>query len=600
MKTSIIVPVLNNMVLTQAMIDSVETYTPEEYEFIFVDNGSQDGINQWLKYNMKPNWRLIENERNEGFPRACNQGMAIADGDCILLLNTDVLVSPEWLKGLHECLNCAPDIGIVGPKSNFVSGAQLVTEGAYSNADEFIAFAKDFRKSFRGLYLPRYRVVGFCFLFKRELIDRIGYFDERFTPGNFEDDDYCLRALAAGYRNMICGDVFIHHHGTKSHDPSTYQAILDANQKKFEAKWDELTPKTVSAVMIVKDEEETLKRCLDALSPQVDEIIVVDTGSKDKTREIAGSYDKVRLYDFEWNDDFSEARNFANSRATGEWLFSVDADEVVTGLGDAMKKRVYPYEAVRVNTRNYTDNVRVTGWKPNVGEYPDQEIGSGWFGSEKIRLWRNHPKVCWEYPVHEVLENSVYYLGWRITTDYSIQVHHYGRLKDGYEYGHGSRYYDLLHKQFQSGKNDLRSLEQLATQAQGLEKWQDAINFWMEVLKIEPENSTAFLNLGHSYASLGNWPEAKKWSHKAWKANPEAKETSMNVAICEHMTGGDEDLAVKICDDLIAKHPLYPLPRGLLGAIQTLRANREEGEGKTNGSKNDERSQSQPADQRDA
>jgi glycosyltransferase involved in cell wall biosynthesis len=343
---------------------------------------------------------------------------------------------------------------------------------------------------------------------------------------------------------------------------------------KFEQKWDELTGKTISAVMIVKDEDEMIGKCLQAIEPQVDEIIVVDTGSKDKTRTIAKTFKKVKLYRRKWIDDFSDARNFANSKATKDWIFSVDADEVVTGLAEARKTLIHPFMAVRVQTRNYTDNVRVTGWHPNLGEYPE-ETASGWFASEKIRLWKRHPKVCFEYPVHEVVEDSIYFLGWKIISDYSIQVHHYGRLKDGYEYGHGSRYYDLLHKQFKSGKNDIRSLEQLATQAQGLGKFEDAINFWMELLKIDQDNSTAFLNLGHSYASMGNKNEARKWSKKAWMMNPTSKEAAMNVALCEHMIGGDIELAEKICEDLIQKHPQYPLPQALLNTTHKLRENRQ-------------------------
>jgi GT2 family glycosyltransferase len=566
---SIIIPLFNNLDLTKSCIESIEEFTPEEYEIIFVDNGSKDGTGDYLKFNMKPNWKLIENNENKGFPVACNQGMCLSEGEYILILNNDTVVSPEWLKGMLECINSADDIGIVGPRTNNVSGAQAVKDGFYNDYDSYVKYAINFRKAMKGLYLPRWRIVGFCYLFKRQLIDEIGYFDERFTPGNFEDDDYCLRAMEAGYRNMICSDVFIHHHGSMSHDKSTFAQILEANQKKFVDKWDTLTLKSMSAVMIVKNEEEHLQRCLEALAPQVEEIIIVDTGSSDKTKEIASKFDKVKLYEREWIDDFSDARNFANSKATMNWIFSIDADEVVTGLKEAKEKLVHPYMAIRVNTRNYTDNVRTTGWQPCVGEYKE-EFASGWFPSEKVRIWRNHPKVCFEYPVHEVVENSIYYLGWKIVTDYSIQVHHYGRLKDNYEYGHGSKYYDLLKKQLESGKNDLRSLEQLATQAQGLKHFDDAIKYWEEVLKIEPDNGTAHLNMGHSYASMGNWVMAQKYSKNAWRLKP-SKESAMNVAVGEYMLRGDWKLATKICEDLIEKYPNYPLPQGLLGAIKKLK-----------------------------
>lgn len=85
---------------------------------------------------------------------------------------------------------------------------------------------------------------------------------------------------------------------------------------------------TISLCMIVKNEEAILKRCLDSIADLVEEIIIVDTGSKDKTKEIAKQYTS-QIYDFEWIDDFSAARNFAFSKATKEYIYSADADEVL-------------------------------------------------------------------------------------------------------------------------------------------------------------------------------------------------------------------------------------------------------------------------------
>ena len=85
---------------------------------------------------------------------------------------------------------------------------------------------------------------------------------------------------------------------------------------------------TISLVMIVKNEEAVLARCLDTVKNLMDEIIIVDTGSTDKTKEIAAEYTD-KIYDFKWVDDFSEARNFAFSKATMDYIYSCDADEVI-------------------------------------------------------------------------------------------------------------------------------------------------------------------------------------------------------------------------------------------------------------------------------
>lgn len=85
---------------------------------------------------------------------------------------------------------------------------------------------------------------------------------------------------------------------------------------------------TISLCMIVKNEEKVLARCLDSVKDLVDEIVIVDTGSEDATKQIAASYTD-KIYDFEWINDFSAARNFAFSKATCEYIYSADADEVI-------------------------------------------------------------------------------------------------------------------------------------------------------------------------------------------------------------------------------------------------------------------------------
>ena len=86
--------------------------------------------------------------------------------------------------------------------------------------------------------------------------------------------------------------------------------------------------KEISLCMIVKDEEKVIGRCLESVKDLVDEIIIVDTGSKDKTKEIVSKFTD-KIYDFEWVNDFAKARNFSFSKATKDYILWLDADDVI-------------------------------------------------------------------------------------------------------------------------------------------------------------------------------------------------------------------------------------------------------------------------------
>ena len=564
--TSIIIALWNQLAYTQQCVESIEAYTPEDHEIIFIDNGSTDGTFEWLTGILPKhqNYKIIKNETNLGWVKATNQGIELSRGEYICFLNNDTVVSKEWLKGLIDCVESAKDVGVVGARSNYVSGPQIVTDTAdgYDTLMKYQVFAENYRNAFKGCYIPYWRIVLFCGLVKRSVLDKVGLFDERFYPGNFADDDWCLRACLAGYRNLICSDVFIHHHGSVSFKSIDFNANLAESENTYNDKWH--VANTISVCMIAKDEQDCIARAIKSVYDVADEIIVIDTGSVDETKRVAASCgEKVRVYDFPWVDDFSTARNFANSKARMAWIFSLDADEYVTGLAD-LKAALRHYYGYRIVTRNYTTNPLFNNVTFNTGA-SDIEAGIGWFPSTKIRLWPNDDRITFEYPVHEVVENSVYYLGMGIIEDKNVVVHHYGRMDEAYDDKHGEKYYHLLHKQFESGKNDLRSVEQLAIQAQGLKRYDDAKKFWHEVIKIDPEGELAPANLCHCWAEEGNWQEARRWAQIACDRAPGSRDAAMNLALCE-FHHENYDLAEKMCRDLMTKHPYSPLTEGLLNA----------------------------------
>ncbi|HCV43755.1 MAG TPA: hypothetical protein DGH68_09755, partial [Bacteroidetes bacterium] len=240
--TSIIILTYNNLDFTKKCIQSVQRNTRAPYEIIVVDNCSTDGTRRWLE-EMREKEQLhccILNEENVGFPAGVNQAINRAPGEYILLLNNDTIVTKGWLKRMIDVAESDPAIAIVGPMSNLVSGVQMDTTAKYKDIAGMHEHAAALARVNKGVTLASPRVAFLCTLIKTQLVDTIGGLDERFTPGNFEDDDFCLRAQLAGFKTVVAKDVFIHHFGSKSFGADgreAYAKRIETNRKVFAEKW---------------------------------------------------------------------------------------------------------------------------------------------------------------------------------------------------------------------------------------------------------------------------------------------------------------------------------------------------------------------------
>lgn len=237
-KTSIIILTYNNLKYNIICLDSIRKYTDaDSYEIIVVDNNSTDGTREWLK--KQSDIKLILNDENIGFPKGCNMGIETAEKDNdILFLNNDTKVTPRWLSNLKTCLYSNDKIGAAGSITNNCSNYQSI-DIPYKNMEELIEFADKNNISAAEKWEQKTRLVAFCMLVKRKVINLIGAFDERFSPGNFEDDDLSMRIIEANYKLMVCHDSFIHHFGSASfnNDNSKFTTLLEENVQKFQEKW---------------------------------------------------------------------------------------------------------------------------------------------------------------------------------------------------------------------------------------------------------------------------------------------------------------------------------------------------------------------------
>jgi tetratricopeptide (TPR) repeat protein len=750
---------------------------------------------------------------------------------------------------MMDCLRSNPKIGIVGPMTNEISGIQKIPAGTNQSDEKVDEIARELRERNRNRRIPSRRIVGFCMLFRKELLDRVGFLDESFGTGNFEDDDFCLRAELAGYTNMIAGDVFVHHYGSRSFigNQIDYRASMSGNRKIFFNKWSGIDPKspvarrllalkekektwesyfqdrleesakrflkalkispqdedlylsfaemlldakkyqeaadilkqmpqeknhdricaltgyclegagkieeademakkalalnpgdsralnlkgilahrrgqkeearaafqkavqadagygepctnlgvmewetgqrdtalnflergfilsptgtdnlqlyhsaaselgaferaekaladaealypghkkiqfllmdillrqgkneaamdrieksiaqfgmdegmlraaleirskigpkeiqgkskrgTISLCMIVKDEEKYLARCLQSAKAVVDEMIVVDTGSSDRTKDLAMVFG-AKVFDFSWKNDFSSARNHSLSKAAGDWILVLDADEVVAPGDQSYLRELTFLEgkdpiAYSFVTRNYVNGVDYAKWTPNDGAF-GEEKGSGWFPSEKVRLFPRDPRFQFENAVHEVVEPAI--VRHKIPIKKSpVLIHHFGKLDEEKTFRKGEDYFVLGKMKLEEKGLDPQSLKELAVQAGNLGRYEEAIAYWNQLLGSHPQLTEAYVNLGAIHMKQNRYPEAAEASRKALATDSSCQEALINYSLAQYWMGNLRE-TISCLEGMDANGSTHPLAFGLLSLSYILMGQEE-------------------------
>ncbi|MGQ9818426.1 MAG: glycosyltransferase [Candidatus Kapaibacteriales bacterium] len=231
----------------------------------------------------------------------------------------------------------------------------------------------------------------------------------------------------------------------------------------------------ISFCIIVKNEEKFIGNCLKSISAVADEIIIVDTGSTDKTIEIAKSFTNKIFY-FPWNNNFSEARNHALSYAQYPIIFSIDADEELQNP-----------EAVFEALRKAKDNVG--GWFVANISLASKKDSSGFdtYATKMVRMFRNQPDIRFRGIIHEQIQDSILQKGFQLS-DSEIVLIHYGYSLDP----------DSMKKK------QLRNLELL-----------------LQDLKLKPNSAYTHFQLAKTYLALERLVEAEEYIQKAIQyANP--------------------------------------------------------------------------------
>lgn len=259
----------------------------------------------------------------------------------------------------------------------------------------------------------------------------------------------------------------------------------------------------ISAVIICKNEEALIARCLESVK-QADEIIVCDTGSTDKTIEIAKTFTDKVFTDFTWCDDFAAARNHAKSKATGDWILSLDADEYL-----------HDFSEVRKAVETAKDSIRV---------HLTAE-GGGRLNFDFARLFRNSPDIYWVQPIHnhlnipgagEPIGDVTITFGWSPAHE-----------KDP------DRALRILEKIVSQEKEPVRNLYYLGREYWYKKRYQECtatLGRYVQVGYWQAERAEAFLIMSQAYSKLGLDDDARSACAQAIIINPNFKEAVLWMA----------------------------------------------------------------------
>lgn len=228
---------------------------PNDYRVIWVDNGSES-TSKGEEILKGTNHVVVKMCKNIGFVGATNKGIALSNSEYICLLNNDTILSKNWLVKMIDALKKNPDIGILGtltsppqsPKAfDSHHSIEWIEEKAkktifpkYTNLEDF---NRKIEKQFSGVVADCIFVAFLCSIIRRSVFDKVGYLDENFGMGMYDDNDYNLRVRKLGIKTKLLYDTCITHYGNrtfaKMRDNENFdlKGLLDTSRSYFENKW---------------------------------------------------------------------------------------------------------------------------------------------------------------------------------------------------------------------------------------------------------------------------------------------------------------------------------------------------------------------------
>lgn len=328
-----------------------------------------------------------------------------------------------------------------------------------------------------------------------------------------------------------------------------------------------MSEQTISLCMITRDEEDSLERCLKAISPIVSEIIIVDTGSKDKTLETARHFN-AKIINFDWNNNFSDPRNLSIKHAKSDWILVLDADEVISKedcscLASLINNTTE--NAFSFNIHTYTNKLTYN-WQPNNA---DSEFGQDFPGFEKsvrIRLFRNGKGICFEgisneYPAYSISDKIQ-------AKESGIIIHHYkNRKKEPVLNERKKQLLDSSLKQLKTTPSEPEAFLSAGIQYFENNLFEKAVKMFDKCLRLNSYNEIALFYCGAANSKLGQIIKAEKNLKNLIEINPSANVFAMLG--CVYMESGECEKAIESFNSTLKLDPYHLLAINNIGVIYT-------------------------------
>ncbi len=320
----------------------------------------------------------------------------------------------------------------------------------------------------------------------------------------------------------------------------------------------------ISLCMITKNEEKYLEQCLNSVRDFVDEIIIVDTGSTDKTKEIAKKFN-AKIFDFKWNDDFSAARNESLKHATKEWILVLDADEIIES--DDLNKIT---EIVKDNEndgflflqKNYTNDSLVAGFVSETHK-KDNKIYTGWYGTLIVRLFRNNKGYKFEGTVHELVEPSIESNDGKIALA-NISVHHYGNTDPKIIEKKRKFYLELCKKKIKNNPS-AHSYYELGILYKENDDFENAVKSLKKAVELDSKHRLAFFELGIMNEQKKNYDDAIKYYTESLRIKNDS-DAYENLGVCYLKKGNIENAYANLTKAMLLNQNKYTIYNNL-GAV---------------------------------